>query len=133
MATRANTTFDILSWDEAPCGEANELPTLARASTKVAYHGDIEAESISEGPMVYLEDSTASYLSMERVTGSINGRTGTFVLRATGVFADGAAQTQWEVVPGSGTGELRGLRGTGGYRATEGRKGHHAYLDYELP
>lgn len=133
MTTRANTTFDILSWDEAPYAETDGLPTLARATVRFAYHGDIEGESLSEGPMVYLDDSTASYTGLERVTGSVAGRSGSFVLRSSGVFADGAAQTRWEVVPGSGTGELRGLRGTGGYRATEGREGHHAYLDYELP
>jgi hypothetical protein len=49
------------------------------------------------------------------VVGSLAGRTGSFVLRAE----DGAARTTWSVMPGWGTGDLRGLRGEGGYTARD--------------
>jgi Protein of unknown function (DUF3224) len=53
------------------------------------------------------------------VVGCLAGRTGGFVLRAEGTWQDGAARTTWSVVPGSGTGDLGGLRGEGGYTARD--------------
>ena len=65
-------------------------------------------------------DGTASFVGIERVTGSVGGRTGTFLLQDQGTVTGGVVEGEWFVVPGSGTGELPGLRGTGGFRANLG-------------
>ena len=65
------------------------------------------------------------------MVGSLAGRTGSFVLRADGTFSGGQALTNWQVVDGSATGQLRGLRGTGTAVTTSGSGGEFT-LDYEL-
>ena len=63
--------------------------------------------------MVYVADNHATLVGMERVTGMLEGKSGTFVLRRTGVYENGEAKETYTVVPGSATGELRGLKGEG--------------------
>jgi hypothetical protein len=63
--------------------------------------------------------------------GRIGDRVGTFVLRRTGVFESGQAKESYSVVPGSGTGGLRGLRGDGSSAVGHGTE-HSVTLDYEL-
>jgi len=64
---------------------------------------------------MYRSAASASFTGLERVTGSIGGRSGSFVLQHTGTFEDGVAKVTLAVVPGSGTGDLRGLKGEGGF------------------
>lgn len=65
-------------------------------------------------------DGTASFVGIERVTGTIGGRSGTFLLQDSGTVAGGIVSGDWFVIPGLGTGELAGLRGGGGFRANLG-------------
>jgi len=69
---------------------------------------------------------------MERVVGRVGGRSGSFVLQHSGAFENGAAKGTLSVVPGSGTGDLRDLRGEGGYVAQEGQSKTPFTLDYDL-
>src|SRR6266498_1123555 len=64
--------------------------------------------------------------------GQVGDRSGSFVVRADGVFEDGAATTTWQVIDGSGSGELRGIRGTGKAVAASGQPGGTFTLDYDL-
>jgi hypothetical protein len=66
---------------------------------------------------------------MERVTGSLAGKEGTFVLQDAGTVQGNVVSGEWFVVPGSGTGQLAGLRGTGGFRANLG-EGAQVHLDH---
>jgi hypothetical protein len=66
------------------------------------------------------------------VVGRLGERSGSFVLRSTGTWEDGTATTTWSVVPGSGTGELAGLAGEGGYVARSGEAEIPYTLDYRL-
>jgi len=59
----------------------------------------------------------------------VGGRTGTFLLQDAGTVAGGIVSGDWFVIPGSGTGGLAGLRGTGGFRADLG-EGAQVHLDY---
>jgi hypothetical protein len=75
-------------------------------------------------------DGSASFCALERVTSTLGGRSGTFVLQDTGELApDGRVSGSWFVVPGSGSGALTGLRGEGGFEATLGEHAE-AHLDY---
>ena len=64
--------------------------------------------------MVTTADGSAYFTGIERFVGNIAGRTGSFILRNTGVLKDNYVTSEWLVIPGSGAGELKGLNGTGG-------------------
>jgi Protein of unknown function (DUF3224) len=72
---------------------------------------------------------TASFVGIERVSGSIASRTGTFVLQDQGTLKGNRVTGRWSVVSGSGTGDLAGLRGDGGFTANLGQ-GADITLDY---
>ncbi len=113
MKHTANARFAIKSWDEKPYSEGQGLPKMTRASVTKTFTGDIEADSQVEYLMMYRSDGTASFVGLERITGRIGHRTGSFVLQRTGVFEGGQAKESYSVVPGSATGDLQGLVGEG--------------------
>ncbi len=115
MSKRATATFQLKNWDEKPYSEINEGPKLTRASVTKSFRGDIEGEGTLEYLMIHRDDGSASFVGLERVVGRVGDRSGSFVLQHTGTFEGGTAKATWFVVPGSGTGDLRGLRGEGGF------------------
>lgn len=115
MKEQANVTFKIKSWDEKPYNEIEGAPKLTRTKVSKTYHGDIEGESKLEYLMMYCQNGTASFVGIERVVGSLNGRSGSFVLQHIGTFQEGIAKVNLLVVPGSSTDELIGLRGAGSF------------------
>ena len=131
MKRTANARFAIKSWEEKPYSEGQDLPRLNRATVTKTFTGDIEGEGHVEYLMMYRGDGSATFVGLERVVGRLEGRTGSFVLQRTGVFEGGQAKESYSVVPGSGTGELQGLRGDGGSAAGHGLE-HPFTLSYEL-
>ena len=131
MTARAEGTFTVASWAEDTYQDLDGKGKLTRA--KVGYHlsGGIEGEATWEALMFYRADGTAEYTGLQQVTARIAGRSGTCVMVADGAFADGAASGTWRVIPGSGTGGLAGLRGSGTSVATSTPPGTFAF-DYEL-
>jgi hypothetical protein len=115
MSTEAKGTYQVTSWDENQYDEKEGTAKLTKARITQTFSGDIEGEGTSDYLMVYPSDSEAHFVGVHRVVGTLGGRSGSFALSARGVFANGTVETQWEVVPGSGTGELAGLVGSGGY------------------
>jgi len=130
MKKTANARFAITSWDEKPYSEGPDLPKLTRATVKKTFTGDIEGEGQVDYLMMYRSDGTATFLGLERVTGKVGGKTGTFVLQRTGVFEDGQAKESYAIVPGSATGELRGLVGEGMSSVGHGME-HPFTLNYQ--
>ena len=131
MKNRANATFKLDSWDEDPYNEIEGAPKLTRVKVTKTYHGDIEGKSTLEYLMMYRQDGTASFVGLERVVGSLGGRSGTFVLQHKGTFEGGKAKVDWFVVSGSGTGKLSGLCGEGGF-ATEHTEQPAVTLDFDF-
>lgn len=130
MTTRATGSFDVKI---TPL--ATDTPTegslLGRMSIDKQFHGDLEATSIGEmltaGTAI---KNSAGYVAIERVTGSLHGRAGTFVLQHNATMTRGVGALNIVVVPDSGTGELTGLSGTLSIEITDGK---HAYVfDYSL-
>lgn len=113
MGEQATATFVQKSWDENPYDHREGEATLTRASVRGTYHGDIEGEGTLEYLMAYPSNDYASFTGIQRVVGRIGDRSGSFVLRTNGTFENGAAEETWSVVPGSGTGDMHGLRGEG--------------------
>ena len=131
MKTHAKATFDVKAWDEKPYNEMNGLPKLTRASVTKSYQGDITGEGKLEYLMMYRDDGSASFVGLERVVGSVGGRSGSFVLQHSGTFKGGVATVTLLVVTGSGTGDLRGLRGNGEF-AVGHQPPYSMTLDYDF-
>lgn len=131
MKKHATAMFAIKGWDEKPYDEAASLPKLTRASVTKTFRGDIEGESQVEYLMAYASDGSATFVGLERVRGRLGGKSGSFILQRTGTFKDGVADERFSVVPGSGTGELAGLRGTGSSAARHAKE-NSMTLEYEL-
>ena len=131
MAERATGEFTVSAWDESTYQELDGGAKLTRASVTFGFSGDLAAAGSWEALMCYRADGTANFTGLQRTTGSLNGREGSFVLRAYGTFTDGAAKTSWHVIDGSGTGQLAGLRGSGEAVSTGGSGGTFAF-EYEL-
>jgi hypothetical protein len=81
--------------------------------------------------MAYTASDRAEYVGLQTVTGSLVGRSGSFVLRTAGTFDGSKAEGELTVVEGSGTGELAGISGTGSFSAPMGSEAELT-LDYEL-
>ena len=129
MLTKA--TFKIKSWDEEPFDEPDEGPKLTRAHIMKSFHGDLSGTGNLMYVMTYLDSGVASFTGFEKVVGSLGGRKGSFVLRHTGSYDGEKATADYEVVTGSGTGELSGLSGKGGFSAGDALE-HDMTLDYEV-
>ena len=127
----ATARFAIANWDEKPIGEGDALPKLTRATVTRTFTGDIAGEGHVEYLMLYRSDGSATFVGMERVVGQVAGRAGSFVLQRVGSFENGVATESYSVIPGSGTGELQGLRGEGTSAVGHGRE-HPLTLDYEF-
>lgn len=113
MKQTANARFTIVKWDEAAFSEGDDLPKMTLATVMKTFTGDIQGESRVEYLMMYRSDGSASCIGLERISGRIGDKSGTFVLQRIGVFEDGLAKESYSVIPGSATGQLRGLRGEG--------------------
>src|SRR6267142_6777244 len=109
MRKQANATFALKSWDEKTYNEIEGAPKLTRVSATKSYQGDIEGEGNLEYLMMYSTADSASFIGLERVTGTIGGRSGSFVLQHNGTFEGGVAKVILSVVPGSWTGGLSGI------------------------
>lgn len=104
-------------------------PALVEIHLSETFHGDIDGESPVRALEVHRDDHSASLVSVQRFRGKLGGRQGTFVLQGSEVVEQGKIKATWFVVPGSGTGELSGLRGEGGFEGDFG-KGSEGTLEY---
>ncbi len=126
----ARGTFEVKLTPQAD--ESAAGAGLARMTLDKRFHGDLEAASqgqmLSAGTAV---QGSAGYVALERVSGALHGRTGTFVLQHHGLMDRGAPRLTITVVPDSGTGELAGLTGTMGIEIADGK---HSYdFEHTLP
>lgn len=104
-------------------------PVLSEIRIEETFTGDIAAESPVRALQLQHHDGSATQISLQRVRGTLAGRRGTFVLQGAQRVEHGKISATWFVVPGSGTDELTGLRGEGGF-AGEFGKGSEGTLDY---
>jgi len=129
MPTHASGPFDVKL---TPQSDKDADPALSRMSIDKQYHGDLEATS--KGQMLATGDAKGSgvYVAIEKVSGTLNGRTGTFVLHHTGIMTRGTPQLSITVAPDSGTGQLEGITGKMTINIAPG--GKHSYeFEYTLP
>jgi hypothetical protein len=128
--TRAHAKAKItVQSSEAKPYDQTASPTLMEISISEAFTGDIDGESTVRALQAQRPDKSASMVSVQRFSGKLGGRQGTFVLQGSEIVANGKIKATWFVVPGSGTGDLSGLHGEGGFEGGFG-KGSDGWLDY---
>jgi hypothetical protein len=130
MTSHASGTFEVkLGLLEAY--NKNEGAGLGRMSLDKQFHGDLDA--VSKGEMLSAgmpEKGSAGYVALERVSGTLQGRSGSFALQHNGTMTSGVFQLSVTVVPGSGTDAFVDLAGTMKIIIADGK---HSYeFDYEL-
>jgi hypothetical protein len=130
VTNRATGSFDVKI---VPL--ANDTPaegaSLGRMSIDKQFHGDLEGtskgEMLTAGTAI---KNSAGYVAIERVTGTLHGKRGTFALQHNATMTRGEGSLNIIVVPDSGTGELAGLSGTLRIDITAGK--HNYVFEYSL-
>lgn len=132
MTTRiAKGSFTVEMKPQADLGSEASVK-LARMSLEKHFDGDLQA--VGQGEMLTALTpvaGSAGYVAIERVTGSLHGAGGSFVLQHSGTMDHGAQHLSITVVPDSGTGALLGIRGT--FRLEIVERKHYYTLEYTLP
>ena len=118
------TVYQPATYDERP-----EAPKLNDVRLTETFTGDIEGEGTARVLQAQWADGSLRYCTLERIVGAIAGRSGTFLLQVEGTVQGNRNNGAWSVVPRSATGDLRGLRGDGGFEAEHGKQGSWT-LDY---
>jgi hypothetical protein len=126
--TRAKAKITVQNSEAKPYDQTAS-PALVEVRLIETFSGDIEGESPVRALQVLRDDKSASLVSVQRFRGKLGGRHGTFVLQGSEIVENGKIKATWFVVPGSGTGDLFGLRGEGGFEGEFG-KGSEGTLDY---
>ena len=131
VTVRANGTFDVTLAPQPAYDNAEGSP-LGRMSIDKQFKGDLEGTSKGEMLMAGTAvKNSAGYVAIERVTGAVHGRRGSFVLQHSGTMTRGTPQLVISVVPDSGTDQLAGIAGTMSIDIADGK---HAYeFEYTLP
>ncbi|OEV32195.1 hypothetical protein AN219_00350 [Streptomyces nanshensis] len=134
QAQTATGHFTFSDWEEKQVTSGAEGPRLARASVVNSFSGGVEAVGTAcEYSIVYVTETTGTFTGMQVLSGTVGGRKGTFAVAENGSFeADGTLRCTFEVVPGSGTGDLTGLRGTGGFTTRHGEQSVPYSFEYGL-
>lgn len=131
MKQTAQGTFTV---EMKPQGDANVMNgvTTGRMSLNKKFEGDLTA--VGAGEMLTAltpVKGSAGYVAIERVTGTLNGKEGSFVFQHSGIMDQGKQQLSVTVVPGSGTGELTGIDGKFAIIIADGK--HSFEFEYLLP
>jgi hypothetical protein len=127
----AVSSFILDSFDEDPPFLEDPGVQYARIRIAKTFRGDIQAQSTVEMLSVRAENGGAGYVAVERISGTVHGKSGSFALLHIGTMVVESQWARWPVVPGSGTGELARIAGEGRIEISpEGE--HQLHLDYEL-
>lgn len=128
--TTVSGTFDVSTRPEPPFSTEDGV-LLGRMEFDKVFQGALDATSVVY--MTYARtpvDSSAGYVAVERIVGSVEGRAGSFVVLHTGLMNEGDLSLEVPIVPKSGTGELVGITGS---MTIEESDGEHIYaLSYRL-
>jgi Protein of unknown function (DUF3224) len=122
----ASGAFDVKVTPQKPDTQIARTANLGRLTIDKQFHGDLEASAKGEMLATQTEvKGSAGYVALERVTGKLQGRAGSFVLQHSATMKRGAPESTITVVPDSGTGELTGI--TGSMRVLVAADGSHSY------
>jgi hypothetical protein len=128
VALPARCTSCVSNWNEEITREFDNGARLARASVTQTYNGDIAGESVVEYIMSYGVDGRVKFIGLEVLAGSVGGRFGSVVMQHDGAFVGNHARSDWSFVPGSGTGELVSLRGSGTFESVDNQNVNSSFV-----
>ncbi len=117
----ANGKIEVLTYVPVTYDDPNRGPKLNALEVTETFTGDLQGNGSVRFLQAQRDDGFASYCGIERVVGTLEGRQGSFLLQDEGTVEGAHVKGTWFVVPGSGTEELRGLRGDGGFEAELGQ------------
>jgi hypothetical protein len=123
--------FQVSGWDEATVDDLGGDTKLTKVRIAQTFTGGLAGTGAWEGVMYYRADGTAVYSGVQTVSGAIDGREGSFVAVSGGEYDGTTAASHWEIVPGSGQGQLIGISGSGDSSAQQGAEGAYR-LDVEV-
>ena len=126
--TRAKAKITVQNSEAKPYDQTVS-PALVEIRLSETFTGGIDGESPVRALQVLRDDKSACLVSVQRFRGKLGGRQGTFVLQGSETVENGKIKATWVVIPGSGTSDLSGLRGEGGFDGDFG-KGSDGWLDY---
>jgi len=128
MPTHAKGPFDVTITPQETAADAS----VARMLLYKEFHGDLDA--IAHGEMMAAHEPLTGagvYVALDRVTGTLHGKSGSFLIAHRGIANADGQQLDIVIVPGSGTGQLTGIAGSVGIEIEE--KKHFYTIDYTLP
>lgn len=112
MSRTARASFDITGWDEDVVIDEDGARVVRTRITK-RFTGDVEGTSVGEMVMAHAQEGSAAYVGFERITATVEGRSGSFVLQHVASGTPDGGSAAWTVVERSGVGGLAGISGTG--------------------
>ena len=128
MPHHATGSFDVKITPQETAADA----PVARMLLYKQFHGGLDA--VAHGEMMAAHEpltGAGAYVAIDRVTGTLDGRSGSFLMAHRGIANADGQQLDIVIVPGSGTGQLSGITGSVGIRIEE--KKHFYTIDYALP
>ena len=129
--TKATGSFEVLSGNEDAYEDRGEGGKLTHAWGEQKFTGDIRGDGTVHWLMSYGNDKTAHLVGLQLITGSVGGRSGSFVIEAIADHDGKGSRGSWSIVAGSGSAGLVGITGTGSFEAPGGPNATYE-LDYEL-
>jgi hypothetical protein len=132
MTIQASGHFEWTNYQEQPYSRSEAGPRLTYNRVTNIYHGDIEGTGTQAYLTVYCDDRPIGVTGLEQFVGRLGSHVGSFVLQGTATMEGANLRASWAVVPGSGTGELAGLRGVGGYTYIHGQPQTPYTFDYDV-
>lgn len=131
MSEHATGSIESKSYNFQPIEEIG-TQKLIRMNAIDLFHGDIEGEARAEFVAVLHADNSSSFVGIYRVSGTLKGLQGTFMLEVKGMGdSKGKSEGTWNVIPNSGTKNLAGLRGSGRF-SYQSKGPSSLVLDYDL-
>lgn len=125
------SSFKITGWEPAD-DETDEIADIARARIRKAFTGDLEGTSVANAILYQTPVKSGGYAALERITGKIGEREGTFVVQHSGIRdVAGTGPAYGDVVPGSGTGGFEGVTGTMKIEESDGGESFLFDLSFE--
>ena|SRR5829696_770708 len=121
--TKATATTELAGWDEHDYDTPQGRPKLAETQMRYTYRGELTADGAARGQMVYRDSDNAEFTGLERVSGRLGDRAGSFVVRIGGVYESGVVTYEWTILDGTATDDLRGLTGGGKVVWAHGQSG----------
>ena len=131
MKTRICGEFEVAMAAQEPSQPAREA-AVGRMSLDKRYRGELDG--VGKGEMLAVQGEvkgSAGYVALERITATLQGRPGSFVIQHHGIMDRGEPSLTITVVPDSGTGELIGLTGRMGITIEGGK--HYYDFEFDLP